>query len=73
MSCCHEPGTTAHAACAGPVVVVVLDAPGAPLGGFTVVRSFAFPDIVARSAITGPLTFEPLAALKRPLTNETPS
>src|SRR5581483_6275835 len=72
FSCCQEPGTTAQVACGLPVVVVVA-APGAPLGGSTVVRSFAFPDIVARSAITGPLTFELADALNTPFTKETPS
>ena len=61
MSCCHEPGTPAKAAWSTPVVVVVVvEAPGAPGGGLTVVRSFALPDIVAVSAITGPFTSEPL-------------
>ena len=69
LSCCHEPGTLLQIAWSGLwlVVVVVDAAPGAPGGGSTVERSLAFPDIVAVSAITGPLTVAPLPALKTPL------
>src|SRR5581483_3135444 len=54
-------------------VVVEVVTPGAPAGGLTVFRSFAFPDIVAVSAITGPLIVAPLAALKFLFVNAMPS
>lgn len=47
------PGTTLHV-----VDVTAVVTPGAPGGGIVIGVNFVFPDIVALSAMTGPVTYE---------------